>query len=85
MQNNDVSVNPVSTQQNQSVTELVNISIGQRVQSAKFGIGIVIGKKGNGADEQVHVDFDGMGKKWLSLEFAKLKQVREGHSRYSAE
>lgn len=85
MQNNDVSVNPVSTQQNQSVTEFVNISIGQRVQSAKFGIGIVIGKKGNGADEQVHVDFDGMGKKWLSLEFAKLKQVREGHSRYSAE
>jgi len=55
-------INQVSTQQNQSVTELVNVSIGQRVQSAKFGIGIVIGKKGNGADEQVHVDFDGMGK-----------------------
>ena len=85
MQNNNVSVNPVSTQQNQSVTELVDVSIGQRVQSARFGIGIVIGKKGNGADEQVHVDFDGMGKKWLSLEFAKLKLVREGRNRYSAE
>ncbi len=71
--NNMVLVKQVVVGSNQSNTGLVNVSVGQHVLSAKFGIGIVIGKKGNGVDEQVHVDFDAVGKKWLSLEFAKLK------------
>lgn len=75
LKSNETSINKVAVVENHLNTALVNVSVGQRVLSAKFGIGTVIEKKGSGADEQVYIDFKDGGAKWLSLEYAKLKLV----------
>ncbi len=49
--------------------------IGQTVQHAKFGIGVVVAAQGRGADLQVQVNFASNGMKWLALEYAKLTAV----------
>ncbi|MEY2632604.1 MAG: hypothetical protein RIR00_1258 [Pseudomonadota bacterium] len=49
--------------------------IGQNVQHAKFGLGVIVASKGQGADAQVQVNFASNGMKWLALEFAKLTPV----------
>ncbi|MGE5386079.1 MAG: UvrD-helicase domain-containing protein [Betaproteobacteria bacterium] len=49
--------------------------IGQTVQHAKFGIGVVVAAQGRGADLQVQVNFAAAGMKWLALEYAKLTAV----------
>ncbi len=46
--------------------------IGQNVEHAKFGEGVVLSVEGNGADARVQVQFRKTGSKWLSLEYAKL-------------
>ncbi|MGV8933077.1 MAG: UvrD-helicase domain-containing protein [Gallionellaceae bacterium] len=46
--------------------------IGQNVEHAKFGEGVILGVEGNGADARVQVQFRKGGSKWLSLEYAKL-------------
>jgi len=46
--------------------------IGQNVEHAKFGEGVVINIEGSGADARVQVQFRKAGSKWLSLEYAKL-------------
>ena len=46
--------------------------IGQNVEHAKFGEGVVINVEGSGADARVQVQFRKTGSKWLSLEYAKL-------------
>ena len=45
---------------------------GQRVFHQKFGEGVVLDIKGDGADGQVQVNFKRAGTKWLALEYAKL-------------
>ena len=47
--------------------------IGQSVQHAKFGLGIIIDSEGRGADARVQVNFRDSGVKWLALEYAKLQ------------
>ena len=49
--------------------------IGQNVEHAKFGEGVVLNVEGNGADARVQVKFRKAGSKWLSLEYAKLTAV----------
>jgi DNA helicase-2/ATP-dependent DNA helicase PcrA len=49
--------------------------IGQAVQHAKFGEGVVINVEGNGSDARVQVNFRKAGTKWLALEYAKLTAV----------
>ena len=46
--------------------------IGQNVQHAKFGLGVIINAEGTGLDARLQVNFRDVGVKWLSLEFAKL-------------
>ena len=45
--------------------------IGQNVQHAKFGLGVIVAAEG-GAEARVQVNFGAHGMKWLALEYAKL-------------
>ncbi len=49
--------------------------IGQNVEHAKFGEGVILNVEGSGADARVQVKFRKAGSKWLSLEYAKLTAV----------
>ena len=49
--------------------------IGQAVFHTKFGEGVVLDLKGEGANGQVQVNFKRAGKKWLTLEYAKLTAI----------
>ncbi len=46
--------------------------IGQNVEHAKFGQGVIVSAEGRGADARVQVNFGAQGMKWLALEYAKL-------------
>ncbi|MFT3848887.1 MAG: 3'-5' exonuclease [Propionivibrio sp.] len=46
--------------------------IGQNVQHAKFGLGVIVSAEGRGTDARVQVNFGAHGMKWLALEYAKL-------------
>ncbi len=48
--------------------------IGQNVQHAKFGLGVIVSAEG-GAEARVQVNFGAHGMKWLALEYAKLTPV----------
>ena len=47
--------------------------IGQTVRHAKFGLGVIVNAEGRGADARVQVNFQEVGAKWLSLEYASLQ------------
>jgi DNA helicase-2/ATP-dependent DNA helicase PcrA len=49
--------------------------VGQNVQHAKFGQGVIVNCEGNAMDARVQVNFGRNGVKWLSLEYAKLEAV----------
>ncbi|MFM9836237.1 MAG: UvrD-helicase domain-containing protein [Methylophilaceae bacterium] len=49
--------------------------IGQSVNHAKFGNGVVVSYEGNASDMRVQVNFGREGLKWLALEFAKLQTL----------
>jgi DNA helicase-2/ATP-dependent DNA helicase PcrA len=49
--------------------------IGQNVQHAKFGLGVVVAAEGRGSDARLQVNFGAQGMKWLMLEYAKLQAV----------
>ncbi len=49
--------------------------LGQRVLHAKFGDGVVLNVEGQGAQARVQVNFDGIGSKWLMMEYANLQLV----------
>ena len=51
------------------------LRIGQTVEHAKFGLGVIVSTEGRGADARVQVNFGGSGMKWLALEYAKLTPV----------
>ncbi len=51
------------------------LRIGQNVEHAKFGLGVIVAAEGRGADARVQVNFGASGMKWLALEFAKLTPV----------
>jgi DNA helicase-2/ATP-dependent DNA helicase PcrA len=46
--------------------------VGQSVSHPKFGLGVIIGAEGRGADARVQVNFRDAGTKWLMLEYAPL-------------
>ncbi len=48
------------------------LRIGQSVEHAKFGIGVIVSSEGRGDDARVQVNFGAAGMKWLALEYAKL-------------
>ena len=49
--------------------------IGQNVQHARFGLGVIVSAEGRGPDARVQVNFGAQGMKWLALEYAKLTPV----------
>ena len=49
--------------------------IGQNVQHAKFGEGVVLNFEGRGLDARVQVKFRSEGVKWLALQYAKLTAI----------
>jgi DNA helicase II / ATP-dependent DNA helicase PcrA len=49
--------------------------IGQNVNHAKFGDGVVLAFEGRGSDARVQVKFRREGTKWLALQYAKLTTV----------
>ncbi len=49
--------------------------IGQSVEHAKFGAGVIVNYEGVGGDARVQVNFNRVGTKWLLLEYAKLEVV----------
>ncbi len=49
------------------------LRIGQTVEHAKFGVGVVVDYEGQGANPNVQVNFGAVGIKWLALQYAKLK------------
>ena len=49
--------------------------IGQAVQHAKFGEGMILNIEGRGADTRVQVNFRKAGAKWLAIEYAKLTPI----------
>ena len=51
------------------------LRVGQTVEHAKFGLGVIVSSEGRGADARVQVNFGGAGMKWLALEYAKLTPV----------
>jgi DNA helicase-2/ATP-dependent DNA helicase PcrA len=51
------------------------LRVGQTVEHAKFGIGVIVAAEGRGDDARVQVNFGGAGMKWLALEYAKLTPV----------
>ncbi|WP_371323408.1 UvrD-helicase domain-containing protein [Dechloromonas sp. ZY10] len=52
------------------------LRIGQSVEHAKFGAGVIVASEGRGADARVQVNFGGAtGMKWLALEYAKLTPI----------
>jgi DNA helicase-2/ATP-dependent DNA helicase PcrA len=50
------------------------LRIGQTVEHAKFGIGVIVSTEGRRRCA-VQVNFGGSGMKWLALEYAKLTPV----------
>ncbi|HAT2065453.1 TPA: DNA helicase II [Legionella pneumophila] len=54
--------------------EVSSITIGQNVQHAKFGQGVVLAIEGSGAHTRVQVKFREHGVKWLVLAYANLTE-----------
>ncbi|MFM7273832.1 MAG: 3'-5' exonuclease, partial [Gammaproteobacteria bacterium] len=55
--------------------ESEGLRLGQRVQHARFGEGVVIGFEGQGAHARVNVNFAREGAKWLVVSMAKLETL----------
>jgi DNA helicase-2/ATP-dependent DNA helicase PcrA len=55
--------------------EEMPIRLGARVRHPKFGEGVVLRYEGNGPNQQVQVNFERAGQKWLMYAYAKLEAV----------
>jgi DNA helicase-2/ATP-dependent DNA helicase PcrA len=63
---------PVSRSARQQEQGTGGLRIGQSVQHAKFGQGVIVSAEGAGGDARVQVNFGRQGVKWLALAYAKL-------------
>ncbi|MCP4980005.1 MAG: DNA helicase II, partial [Gammaproteobacteria bacterium] len=57
------------------VEEDTGLFVGQRVNHARFGDGIVLNLEGQGAQSRVQVNFEGAGSKWLIASMANLQSA----------
>ena len=51
------------------------IRLGSRVRHPKFGEGVVLRYEGNGANQQMQLNFAQTGQKWLMYAYAKLETM----------
>lgn len=51
------------------------LALGQRVQHARFGDGVVLNYEGQGTHARVQVNFESAGTKWLVVAYANLQQI----------
>ena len=56
-------------------TESTGFALGQRVEHALFGEGVVLNYEGHGAQARIQVNFDDEGSKWLMVAYAKLQAL----------
>ena len=63
---------PVAKAQSSFVVQESGFRLGQQVNHATFGQGVVLGVEGNGAHTRVQVKFERHGSKWLVLAYANL-------------
>ncbi len=56
-------------------SEARNFKLGQRVNHASFGEGVVVDFEGSGAHTRIQINFESAGQKWLVLGFAKLTEI----------
>lgn len=49
--------------------------LGQRVQHAKFGEGVVLNYEGSGPQSRIQVNFEQVGSKWLVVAYANLQVI----------
>ena len=54
-------------------SEDTGLFVGQRVNHARFGYGIVLNLEGQGAQSRVQVNFEEAGSKWLIASMANLQ------------
>lgn len=73
------SATPVSNQygtypvqKEKAVREAAPVQLGQRVYHQKFGEGVVLNYEGEGRHARIQINFDGLGSKWLVMEYANL-------------
>jgi DNA helicase-2/ATP-dependent DNA helicase PcrA len=48
-------------------------NLGQRVQHAKFGEGVILNLEGTGDNTRIQVNFEQVGSKWLVAAYANLQ------------
>jgi DNA helicase-2/ATP-dependent DNA helicase PcrA len=63
---------PASVSQDRAREE-TGLFVGQRVNHARFGDGIVLNLEGQGAQSRVQVNFEDAGSKWLIAGMANLQ------------
>jgi len=63
---------PAAVMRRTAEKEAGGFRIGQNVQHAKFGQGVIVNAEGAGSDARVQVNFGREGVKWLALSVAKL-------------
>ncbi len=56
-------------------SENTGFALGQRVEHALFGEGVVLNYEGQGAQARIQVNFDDEGSKWLMVAYAKLQAL----------
>lgn len=64
--------NSYSVQKEKAVQQAAPVQLGQRVMHEKFGEGVVLNYEGEGRHARIQVNFDGLGSKWLVMEYANL-------------
>lgn len=66
---------PVTRARPESELEQPALRLGQRVNHAAFGEGVVLQYEGDGKNARVQVNFENAGAKWLMLAYADLQTV----------
>jgi hypothetical protein len=54
---------------------MIGYKIGDLVEHADFGLGVVTAKSGDAENLKVRVAFEGIGSKLLAVKFAQLKKL----------
>jgi DNA helicase II / ATP-dependent DNA helicase PcrA len=77
-QGSSTASSPTTAPRRQAPGEDLPFKLGSRVVHAKFGEGVVLRFEGNGAHQQVQVNFARAGQKWLMCAYANLQKAGGG-------